>query len=77
MIIHKEQVDYIFPDGTPSKKLLVSYVNKEGKVSFLQYPIPPEQMFEWRYSSKAHADPNLFSQSPSCRFPAWHNPEYH
>lgn len=60
MIIHKEQVDCILPDGTQSKKLLVSYVNKEGKVSFLQYPIPADQMFEWKYSSKAHADPPFY-----------------
>jgi hypothetical protein len=30
MIIHKEQVDYIFPDGTPSKKLIASYIDKSG-----------------------------------------------
>lgn len=57
MIIHKEQVDYVFPDGTQSKKLLVSYVDKEGEVKFLQYPIPKEQMFEWKYTNKLHADP--------------------
>lgn len=57
MIIHKEQVDFVFPDGTQSKKLLVSYVDKEGNVKFLQYPIPKEQMFEWKYTNKLHADP--------------------
>ena len=53
MIIHKEQVDYVFPDGSQTKKLLVSYVDKEGEVKFLQYPIPKEQMFEWKYTTKA------------------------
>ena len=57
MIIHKEQVDCILPDGTPGKKLIVSYVDKEGNVKFLQYPIPKEQMFEWKYATKATADP--------------------
>lgn len=57
MIIHKEQVDCILPDGTPSKKLIVSYVNKEGNVEFMQYPVPKEQMFEWKYATRATADP--------------------
>ena len=57
MIIHKEQVDTILPNGQPGKKLIVSYVDKEGNVKFLQYPIPEEQMFEWRYTNKANADP--------------------
>jgi len=30
MIIHKEQIDDIYPDGTPTKKLIVSYVDKNG-----------------------------------------------
>ena len=57
MIIHKEQIDCILSDGTPGKKLIVSYVDKEGNVKFLQYPIPKEQMFEWKYTTKAYADP--------------------
>lgn len=56
MIIHKEQIDCILPDGTPSKKLLVSYVDKEGDIKFLQYPIPKDQMFEWKYTNRANAD---------------------
>jgi DNA polymerase elongation subunit (family B) len=57
MIIHKEQVDYLLPDGSQTKKLIISYVDKECNVKFLQYPIPKEQMFEWKYTSKAYADP--------------------
>ena len=57
MIIHKEQVDTILPNGQPGKKLIVSYVDKEGNVKFLQYPIPEEQMFEWKYTNRANADP--------------------
>lgn len=60
MIIHKEQLDYQFPDGHIGKELLVSYVDKEGNVKFLQYPIPPEQMFEWVECSKKYADPPFF-----------------
>lgn len=57
MIIHKEQIDCILPDGTPSKKLIISYVDKEGNVKFLQYPVPTDQMFEWRYTNRQNADP--------------------
>lgn len=56
MIINKEQIDFILPDGTPTKKLLVSYVDKKGDVKFLQYPVPKESMFEWKYTNKANAD---------------------
>ena len=57
MIIHKEQVDYKFDNGNIGKKLIISYIDKEGNVKFLQYPIPPEQMFEWKYATKTTADP--------------------
>ena len=57
MIIHKEQVDYVFPDGKRGKKLLVSYVGKNGGIEFLQYPIPKEQMFEWKYGNSRNEDP--------------------
>lgn len=57
MIIHKEQIDFMLPDGTPTKKLIVSYVNKEGNVSYLQYPIQPYEMFEWKYTNRQNADP--------------------
>ena len=57
MIIHKEKVDYVFPDGKRGKKLLVSYVGKNGGIEFLQYPIPKEQMFEWKYGNSRNEDP--------------------
>lgn len=57
MIINKEQVDYLLPDGTPTKKLIVSYIDKQGQVKFLQYPVPKESMFEWKYTNKQNADP--------------------
>lgn len=60
MIIHKEQIDHVFPDGTKGKKLIVSYIGKSKKVEFLQYPIPPHEMFEWVYTTKKEADPPFF-----------------
>lgn len=57
MIINKEQVDYLLPDGTPTKKLIVSYIDKQGQVKFLQYPVPKDSMFEWKYTNRQNADP--------------------
>jgi len=57
MIIHKEQIDITLPNGQPGKKLIVSYVNDKGKIGFLNYTIPPEQMFEWKYTKPKYADP--------------------
>ena len=31
-------------------------MNKDHLVSFLQYPIPKEQMFEWKYATRTSAD---------------------
>jgi len=31
-------------------------VDRDGNVKFLQYPIPTEQMFEWKYTNRANAD---------------------
>ena len=56
MIIHKEQLPYVFPDGHKGYKLVASYINKEGNVQCLSYPIPPEQMYEWSYTTRANAD---------------------
>ena len=45
-----------FPDGRQGFKLIASYINKEGNVGFLQYPIPQEEMYEWKYTTHANAD---------------------
>lgn len=61
MIIHKEQIPYTDPStGEQRYKLIVSYINKEGNVSFLQYPIPKESMFEWKYATRTSADPPFY-----------------
>ena len=57
MIIHREQIPYNDPQtGEQRYKLIASYVNKDHLVSFLQYPIPKEQMFEWKYATRTSAD---------------------
>ena len=60
MIINKKQMDYRKPDGTTGKKLVVSYTNKEGGVSFLQYPLQESDMFVWKTCSQAKADPEFY-----------------
>jgi hypothetical protein len=60
MIIHREQLPITFPDGRRGYKLVASYVNSEGNVGFLQYDIPQEEMFEWKYTTHANADPEFY-----------------
>ena len=57
MIIHREQIPYNDSQtGEQRYKLIASYINKDHLVSFLQYPIPKEQMFEWKYATRTSAD---------------------
>lgn len=57
MIINKEVRDIIDAQGQPQKQFLVSYVNKEGRIDYLKYDVPQEQMFNWKYATKQTADP--------------------
>lgn len=64
MIVNTEIRDALAADGQPCKQLVVSYINKEGGVSFLSYNIPPDQMFQWKYAKRNemhYADPNFKS----------------
>ena len=54
MIIHKEQVDCMLPSGEAGKALYVSYVDKDGSIKKMYYPIPKEQMFNWKYCGMPH-----------------------
>lgn len=57
MIINKEQIDAIDPNtGQPTKKLLISYVNKNKNISFMEWVLPSSEMFKWVYTTRAHAD---------------------
>ena len=56
MIINKEQIDSNDSNGNPIKLLIISYVNKEGKISYLKWQIPATEMFEWVYTNRANAD---------------------
>lgn len=57
MIVSKEQRDFINDKGEKQTELIVSYVSKDHKISFLRYPIPKDQMFIWKYSNRQNADP--------------------
>lgn len=60
MIINKEQRDCILDNGEIGKELVISYIDKEGLVKFLQYKIPESQMFQWEYcgpKQQFRADP--------------------
>ena len=56
MIINKEQIDTVDSNGNAAKALVISYVNKEGGISFLKWMIPQSEMFEWVYTNRANAD---------------------
>ena len=61
MIIHREQIPYTDPStGEQKYRLIASYVNREGNVSFLNYSIPKEEMFEWKYATRTSADPPFY-----------------
>lgn len=50
MILNIEQSDKLIK-GQPGKELIISYINKEGEISFMRYEIPQWQMFNWAYSN--------------------------
>lgn len=56
MIINKEQIDTVDQNGNLAKALIISYVNKDGNISFLKWIIPESEMFEWQYTNRANAD---------------------
>jgi DNA polymerase elongation subunit (family B) len=57
MIITKEQIDITDPvTGEPSKKILISYTNKDGGISFTEWNLPASEMFKWVFTNKAHED---------------------
>lgn len=62
MIVNKEQIPYIDQNGEETKRLVVSYVAKDGSIKFLDYPIPKSEMFNWYYAGRgANADPSWLS----------------
>lgn len=79
MIVNKEQRDFRNPDGSITKKLFVSYVDRSKKIKFLTYDIPQDQMFKWQYAKRrANVDPNWVSwdNKPIERIPTTHLNEY-
>ena len=60
MIINKKQMEYRTTEGNIGQKLVVSYTNKDGGVSFLQYPLKDSDMFVWKTCSQAKADPEFY-----------------
>lgn len=49
MIVNTETRDALDMYGRPSKEIVLSYINKQGKISYLTYVIPAEQMYQWSY----------------------------
>ena len=58
MIITKEQIDIIDPNtNQPSKRILISYVDKNGQIQYAQWDLPSSEMFKWVYTTKSRQDP--------------------
>lgn len=72
MLVNKEQIDWLDEAGNPTKKLVVSYIDHDGDVKFLQYVVPQKDMFNWFYAkSNNGADPvwKSFDNKPVKRVP--------
>lgn len=70
MIINTEVKDFT-RNGVPVldsygrnvRLLIVSYVDKEGKIKMFGYPIPEEMMYQWKYAKKG--------ETPDSRYKSW------
>lgn len=58
MIVNKEVRTIVDKFGQHQNQFIVSYVDSDGKIKFLVNNIPQEEMFNWKYTTKATADPN-------------------
>ena len=69
MIINKEQIDVNDSEGNLAKMLIISYVNKEGNISYLKWQIPTSELFEWSYTNRANADKPFIAYDLNTRQP--------
>lgn len=63
MLVNTELRDVLNEYGKPCKQLVVSYINQQGKVSYLTYNIPDSQMYMWRYAKR--------NEMPDPQFKSW------
>lgn len=61
MIVNKEIIDTVLQNGVPGKKLVLSYINREGLINFMSCDIPENQMYNWVTCSKSAGEPNYKS----------------
>ena len=60
MIVTTEIRDVLNEQGQPARQLVLSYINKDGGISYLTYIIPPHQMYQWKYSKRGEASDAIF-----------------
>lgn len=63
MLVNTELRDSLNEYGKPCKQLVVSYINNQGKISYLTYYIPENQMYQWKYAKR--------SDTPDPYFKSW------
>lgn len=62
MIVNTELRDSLDNNGNVCKQIVLSYVNSEGKISFLTYNIPANQMYQWKYAKASdRPEPDFLS----------------
>lgn len=57
MIINKEIQQHVDAQGNNVYKLIISYTNKDGGISYMKMDLPESEMFKWVETNKNHADP--------------------
>lgn len=63
MIVTTEIRDVLNEQGQPARQLVLSYINKDGGISYLTYIIPPSQMYQWKYCKRG--------ETPDRNFRSW------
>lgn len=59
MIITTELTD-CFVEGYPSKEIRISYVNKNGGISWFNYQIPKADLYNWKYAGTGDVQDTRF-----------------
>ena len=60
MIVTTEIRDVLNEQGQPARQLVLSYINKEGGISYLTYIIPQTQLYQWKYCKRGEVPDGSF-----------------
>lgn len=60
MIVTTEIRDVLNTQGEPAKQLVLSYINKEGNISYLTYILPADQLYQWKYAKRTETPDPIY-----------------